>query len=101
LASNLNEFVKNEVEKGRLQQAQKAIDRERSQLDWGIPLHKLPIIEWDEYLARCKEGQRLICITGIVHDVTRFVDRHPGGKTMIMYGVGKDATAMFNGSVYK
>jgi stearoyl-CoA desaturase (delta-9 desaturase) len=33
--------------------------------------------------------------------VTDFINDHPGGKAMIRSGLGRDATAMFNGGVYK
>ena len=36
----------------------------------------------------------------MVHDVTDFIKDHPGGKAMINSGIGKDATAMFNGGIY-
>ena len=39
-------------------------------------------------------------MAGVVHDVTEFIKDHPGGKAMISSGIGKDATAMFNGGVY-
>ena len=76
------------------------LDRQRAKLDWGIPIEKLPVWSWDEYTDECAKGQMLVAIAGVVHDVSGFVDRHPGGKKMIMAGVGKDATAMVNGGVY-
>ena len=36
----------------------------------------------------------------VVHDVSGFVEGHPGGKALINSGIGKDATAIFNGGVY-
>ena len=101
LAYDLKQFRSNEIEKGRLQQQQKKLDQKRSRLDWGVPLESLPVMEWDDYLDQCKNGRCLISISGIVHDVTNFIKDHPGGKAMITSGLGKDATAMFNGGVYK
>jgi stearoyl-CoA desaturase (delta-9 desaturase) len=100
LASNLKQFRSNEIEKGRVQQLQKKIDQKREKLDWGVPLDQLPVIEWDDYVEQAKNGRGLIAVAGVVHDVTDFINEHPGGKTLIKSGVGKDATAMFNGGVY-
>ncbi|CAI9635946.1 hypothetical protein GT037_000990 [Alternaria burnsii] len=100
LASNLKQFRANEIEKGRVQQLQKKIDQKRAKLDWGVPLEQLPVIEWDDYVEQAKNGRGLIAVAGVVHDVTDFINEHPGGKTLIKSGIGKDATAMFNGGVY-
>ena len=39
-------------------------------------------------------------MAGVVHDVSDFIKDHPGGKALISSGIGKDATAIFNGGVY-
>ena len=39
-------------------------------------------------------------ISGIVYDVTDFMDDHPGGKGFLKVSVGRDVTASFNGGVY-
>ena len=57
-------------------------------------------MEWDDYVDQAKNGRGLICVAGVVHDVTNFINEHPGGKAMIKSGIGKDATAQFNGGVY-
>jgi stearoyl-CoA desaturase (delta-9 desaturase) len=100
LAYDLKEFRHNEIEKGRLQQQQKKLDRVRATLDWGIPLENLPVMEWEDFQEQSRNGRALIAVAGVVHDCTDFVKEHPGGKAMIKSGVGKDATAMFNGGVY-
>ena len=100
LAYNLKEFRSNEIEKGRLQQQQKKLDQKRAQLDWGTPLDQLPVLEWDDFQDRSRNGRALVVVAGVVHDVTDFVSAHPGGRAMINSGLGKDATAMFNGGVY-
>ncbi|KAI4154602.1 MAG: hypothetical protein LQ340_001567 [Diploschistes diacapsis] len=100
LAYDLKKFKQNEIEKGRLQQAQKKLDQKRSRLDWGVPLEQLPIIEWDDYVEQTSNGRGLIAIAGVVHDVTEFISHHPGGRAMIKSGIGKDATQMFNGGIY-
>jgi len=65
-----------------------------------VPLEQLPVLEWDDYVDQCQNGRGLIAVAGVVHDVTDFIADHPGGKAMIKSGIGKDATAMFNGGVY-
>lgn len=100
LAYDLKTFRANEIEKGRLQQKQKKLDQERAKLDWGVPLEQLPVMSWEEYQEQCKNGRDLMAVAGVVHDVTDFVKDHPGGRAIIKSGIGKDATAMFNGGVY-
>lgn len=100
LAYDLKQFRNNEIEKGRVQQMQKKLDKQRSTLDWGVPLDQLPVLEWDDFVDQVRNGRGLIAVAGIVHDVSDFIKDHPGGKAMIRSGVGKDATAMFNGGVY-
>lgn len=100
LAYDLKTFKQNEIEKGRLQQAQKKLDQKRSKLDWGVPIEQLPVIEWDDYVEQTTNGRGLVVIAGVVHDVSEFISQHPGGKAMIKSGIGKDATAAFNGAIY-
>lgn len=57
-------------------------------------------MSWDDYVDQAKNGRALVAIAGVVHDVSEFISQHPGGRAMIKSGVGKDATAMFNGGVY-
>lgn len=102
LASNLKTFRSNEIEKGRLQQQQKALDRRRSALDWGVSISQLPVLSWDEFQSRCsQDGAALVAIAGVIHNVGAFVKEHPGGRALIAGAVGKDATALFNGGVYE
>jgi stearoyl-CoA desaturase (delta-9 desaturase) len=100
LATNLKQFRANEIEKGRIQQLQKKLDQKRARLDWGVPLDQLPVVDWDDFIAEARNGKALVAIAGVVHDVSRFIMEHPGGKTLISSAIGKDATAMFNGGVY-
>ncbi|CAG8725334.1 4437_t:CDS:1, partial [Racocetra fulgida] len=41
-----------------------------------------------------------ICIEGIIHDVSEFIEEHPGGRSIIAASIGKDMTTSFNGGVY-
>jgi stearoyl-CoA desaturase (delta-9 desaturase) len=100
LAYDLKQFKSNEIEKGRVQQLQKKLDQKRATLNWGIPLEQLPIISWDDYVKEAKDGRALVAVAGVIHDVGDFIKDHPGGKALINSGIGKDATAIFNGGVY-
>jgi stearoyl-CoA desaturase (delta-9 desaturase) len=42
----------------------------------------------------------LILIAGFIHDVSDFIDEHPGGSDLLLGKVGKDATAAFFGGFY-
>lgn len=39
-------------------------------------------------------------IGGFIHDVSSFLDRHPGGKHQLLASTGKEMTAAFFGGVY-
>ncbi|THW02481.1 hypothetical protein D6D26_04266 [Aureobasidium pullulans] len=98
LAWDLKSFQYGEIEKRRVQQARKMLDKRAGVLDWGVPIETLPVIEWSEFLRLAKEeGRPLVLIAGVVHDVEKFRE---GGTFFVKSAVGKDATAMFNGGVY-
>jgi stearoyl-CoA desaturase (delta-9 desaturase) len=42
----------------------------------------------------------LILIAGFIHDVSAFLDEHPGGRHLLIKFIGKDATMAFFGGVY-
>lgn len=98
LASGLKEFSNNEIQKGMLQQQQKKLDQWRAKLDWGIPIDRLPIMEFEEFQEQAKT-RPLILVAGVVHDVGSFIKEHPGGVALISSGIGKDMTAAFNGGI--
>lgn len=101
LAGDLKRFRRNEIEKGRIQQLQKALDRRRSQCDWGLPLEQLPIMSWDDFMEETRVNDKaLLVVAGVIHDAADFVQEHPGGRSLIAGYIGKDATAAFNGGVY-
>jgi len=99
LATGLKEFASNEIQKGMLQQQQKKLDQWRSKLDWGVPLDRLPVMEFEEFQEKAKT-RPLVLVAGVVHDVGAFINDHPGGVALISSGIGKDMTGAFNGGVY-
>ncbi|KAK9471053.1 uncharacterized protein V1510DRAFT_421135 [Dipodascopsis tothii] len=100
LAWDLKTFSQNAIEQGLVQQRQKKLDRWRAKLNWGVPLEQLPVMEFEDFQEQSK-SRSLVLIAGVVHDVTNFIEQHPGGKALISSGIGKDATAVFNGGVYE
>ena len=42
----------------------------------------------------------LVVVAGFIHDVSNFMDEHPGGRHLIAKMIGKDATTAFFGGVY-
>ncbi|BFZ62916.1 stearoyl-CoA 9-desaturase [Saitoella coloradoensis] len=100
LASDLKQFNENAIQQGLVMQAQKKLDQRRSVLDWGIPIETLPIMSYDDFEEQSKAGKKLVLVAGVVHDVSEFVNQHPGGIALIRSGIGKDMTSAFNGGVY-
>lgn len=50
-----------------------------------------------QYRKKRKVSNRnFIFLIGVVFNVTRYMDFHPGGVAELMKGVGKDATKMFD-----
>jgi stearoyl-CoA desaturase (delta-9 desaturase) len=101
LAYNLQQFRLNEIEKVRISEQYELLDQQRKRLDWGIPIDQLPVFEWGDYVCMVSEGRELIVIAGIVYDVASFADKHPGGGGILRSACGKDATAWFNGGIYR
>lgn len=99
LAYNLKFFPENEIRKGRLQMQLRAMHQEQSTIAFPQDISTLPIVTWDEFEEESK-ARALTVVAGIVHDVTGFMDDHPGGRALIRAKVGKDATTAFCGGVY-
>ncbi|EPQ31706.1 uncharacterized protein PFL1_01039 [Pseudozyma flocculosa PF-1] len=99
LASHLKTFPDNEVKKGRLaMQLQKAHEFGQ-QLEWPKSSSHLPVISWDDFVEESKT-RPLIVVHGFIHDVSSFIDEHPGGRHLLTAKIGKDATTAFLGGVY-
>jgi stearoyl-CoA desaturase (delta-9 desaturase) len=74
----------------------KMLHKERDQLKWPKSSNDLPVVNWDEFQKLHKSsGRNLIVIGGFVHDVTDFIEDHPGGWGVIKHRLGKDATTAF------
>ncbi|KAL4076410.1 hypothetical protein V8B97DRAFT_1921978 [Scleroderma yunnanense] len=99
LASNLKTFSDNEVQKAELTVQLKHLRQRQEVLAWPVEQHELPVITWEDYQTQA-ESRALVCIAGHIHDVSEFVNDHPGGPLLIRRNIGKDATAAFFGGVY-
>ncbi|OAD58274.1 Cytochrome b5 reductase 4 [Eufriesea mexicana] len=53
------------------------------------------VVTLSELASHNKQNDAWIAIRGIVFNVTRYMDFHPGGINELMRGVGKDATMLF------
>lgn len=99
LAYNLQMFPENEIRKGRLQMQLLLAQQEQEKLSYPKEISTLPIVSWDEFVDESKQ-RSLLVVAGIVHDVSGFMDEHPGGRALVRGKVGKDATTAFLGGVY-
>jgi stearoyl-CoA desaturase (delta-9 desaturase) len=100
IAYNLKRFKPDLFEKGVIQMKQKRIDEQKTKYSWGKSVDELPDMSLQQFKSRCAEGAHLIVVDGLVHEVTDFINEHPGGRALIKAYVGKDATLPFNETVY-
>ncbi|KAH3899177.1 uncharacterized protein SCODWIG_00719 [Saccharomycodes ludwigii] len=105
LVWKLNKTDPKQVKQAELQQEQRILDKWKSKLNWGVPIDKLPILTPQQFTKMAKREfqlnkRALVCIEGIVHDVTPWINDHPGGPALLTSAIGKDATLAFNGAVY-
>ncbi|KAJ7282415.1 delta9-fatty acid desaturase, partial [Mycena rebaudengoi] len=93
LATHLKVFPDNEVRKGQLTMQLKRLRETQEKLAWPSDSNDLPT--WSK-----PRSTPLILISGFIHDVSSFVDEHPGGAHRIIKYIGKDATTAFFGGIY-
>ena len=110
-------FPDNEVKKGQLTMQLKRLRDAQQELAWPAENTHLRIISWEScarfnqstvssifspFLAVQEQSRTrpLILISGFIHDVSTFLDDHPGGRPMLIKMIGKDATTAFFGGVY-
>jgi cytochrome b involved in lipid metabolism len=53
-------------------------------------------VTWQELAEHNAADSAWIAVDGAVYDVTEFVDRHPGGRELLLLSVGREATDLFN-----
>lgn len=62
--------------------------------------HPLPRMSRMELQEEVQKGRSLIGVGGYVHDVSGFLEQHPGGKDLLAPLVGQDATAAYFDGVH-
>jgi stearoyl-CoA desaturase (delta-9 desaturase) len=99
LATHLKMFPDNEIRKGQLTMELKKL-RSKQGLEWPVDSNDLPVISWDSFQEQ-SSSRPLVLISGFIHDVSSFLDEHPGGRNLLAKDIGKDATSAFFGGVYE
>jgi len=99
LASHLKVFPDNEIQKGQMTMELKKIKERTNKLEWPRHSNDLPIVGWSEFQAVAKE-RNLVLVSGFIHDISSFMEEHPGGRHLLAKNIGKDATTAFFGGVY-
>ncbi|KAG1816256.1 hypothetical protein EV424DRAFT_1410607 [Suillus variegatus] len=99
LASHLRVFPSNEIEKGALTMKIKALKDIQDSIEWPVPPQELPVVSWKTFQEE-SQSRTLLLISGFIHDVSMFLDSHPGGSVLLTRNSGKDMTASFFGGVY-
>jgi len=99
LASHLRVFPSNEIAKGQLAMKLKDLKQLQDSIDWPTPVDNLPVVTWDTFQEESK-SRTLILIAGFIHDISSFLDHHPGGRNHLIRSSGREMTASFFGGVY-
>lgn len=90
------------VEARDLELRRQQLDRLRDSLDWGVKVELLGVMDWEAVRERVATGELLVVIDGLVHILdSEFVDRHPGGRAILEFWNGRDASAALSGEVYR
>ncbi|KAF8154570.1 delta 9-fatty acid desaturase protein [Crassisporium funariophilum] len=98
LATHLRVFPGNEIAKGQLAMKLKELKQVQDSLEWPRPVDTLPVVTWTTFQEDSRT-RTLLLISGVIHDVSAFVDQHPGGKRYLVANSGRDMTTAFFGGV--
>ncbi|CAL1709075.1 unnamed protein product [Somion occarium] len=99
LATHLKVFPDNEVKKGQLTMQLKKLRETQDVLNWAPDPSDLPVISWESFEQQSLK-RPLVVVAGFIHDLSSFLDEHPGGRHFLTKNIGKDATTAFFGGVY-
>ncbi|KAJ9093760.1 hypothetical protein QFC19_008199 [Naganishia cerealis] len=99
LATHLKTFPENEIRKGVYTMKLQKLADESGQIQWPIDSNLLPVISWDDFVEESKTRE-LMVIHGFIHDVSTFINDHPGGAHLLKRAIGTDASVAFFGGVY-
>ncbi|TFL07914.1 hypothetical protein BDV98DRAFT_42813 [Pterulicium gracile] len=100
LTRQLRRFPSNEIRKSAFAMSVKRLKKEQDGIGWEVRGSDLEVVEWAVFQEESKT-RILILVSGFVHDVTDFVDEHPGGSALLTTSSGKDMTSAFFGGVYE
>ncbi|KAI9144962.1 delta5 fatty acid desaturase [Paraphysoderma sedebokerense] len=50
---------------------------------------------WQEISKHNSRASAWVAVRGKVYDITKFVDRHPGGTDVLLFSIGRDASQVF------
>lgn len=53
------------------------------------------LFQWNEVVKHNKRDDKWIVVDGGVYDITKWADKHPGGRSLISHFAGQDATEAF------
>ncbi|KAI0352765.1 hypothetical protein OH77DRAFT_1484997 [Trametes cingulata] len=99
LASNLRVFPGNEISKAEFTMELKKMKVVQDRIRWPATVDELPVVSWETFQREAGE-RSLVLVSGFIHDVSDFVEKHPGGEKLLRNKIGKDATAAFCGGAY-
>jgi len=97
LTYNLKSVRNEEIQKAKVQMWQRKLDYEKAKLRVGKSFDNLPSITWATIKERVANGEYLVVIDNIVHNIDNFVHEHPGGRQTLLNWMGTDITRLFNG----
>jgi len=96
-AHDLKFITEEEVVKAKIQMNQRHLDSEMAKLRFGKHIDRLPELSWEDIQIRISEGESLIVVDGMIHDVKNFVHEHPGGRQTLLNFIGTDSSRLFAG----
>ncbi|KIJ39000.1 hypothetical protein M422DRAFT_32870, partial [Sphaerobolus stellatus SS14] len=99
LASHLRMFPDNEIKKAQFAMDLKKLKKAQDEIAWPPKYTELPVLTWEAFQEESMT-RPLVLIAGFIHDVSLFIEEHPGGRSLLTGQIGKDATSSFFGGVY-
>jgi len=64
-------------------------------IDFNSQLHSGKKFTWEELSNHNKADDAYIAVRGNVYDITNFIEKHPGGKDILLLAAGRDATQVY------
>ncbi|KAK0490960.1 delta9-fatty acid desaturase [Armillaria novae-zelandiae] len=99
LAWQLKTFPTNEIRKGELLMQMKRLREKQENIEWCRNVNQLPVVSYEIFQKQATR-RPLVLVSGFIHDMSGFLEDHPGGKSLLSRFIGKDATTAFFGGVY-